>query len=77
MMPGPSDVDETLWANAGVVAGTKARGGGYRWIICALLFLATTINYLDRQVLGILAAPLQQELGWSESDYGWIATALS
>jgi ACS family hexuronate transporter-like MFS transporter len=73
----PSDVDETLWGEARAVAGTKARVGGYRWIICALLFLATTINYLDRQVLGILAAPLQKELGWSESDYGWIATAFT
>ena len=56
------------------------RGGGmgwYRWVICALLFFATSINYLDRQVLGILAEPLQQELHWSESDYGWIATAFT
>src|SRR5438309_9174290 len=44
-----------------------ARVGHYRWVICALLFFATTINYIDRQVLGILASPLQQELGWSES----------
>lgn len=51
--------------------------GHYRWIICALLFFATTINYIDRQVLGILASPLQKELGWSESDYGWIATAFT
>lgn len=58
-------------------AGAPARVGHFRWIICALLFLATTINYLDRQVLGILAPPLQKELGWSESDYGWIATAFT
>ena len=49
----------------------------YRWIICALLFFATTINYLDRQVLGILATPLQKELDWSESQYGWIAAAFT
>ncbi len=54
-----------------------ARIGGYRWIICALLFFATTINYLDRQVLGILAAPLQKELDWSESDYGLITAAFT
>ena len=46
-----------------------------RWVICGLLFLATTINYIDRQVLGILAVPLQRSIGWSESDYGLIVTA--
>ncbi len=76
-MPGRSDVVETPRADAEAVADARAGVGGYRWIICALLFLATTINYLDRQVLGILAPPLQKELGWSESDYGWIATAFT
>jgi MFS transporter, ACS family, hexuronate transporter len=46
--------------------------GNYRWRIVVLLFFATTINYIDRQVLGILAPQLQQLLGWSESDYGFI-----
>jgi MFS transporter, ACS family, hexuronate transporter len=46
----------------------------YRWTICALLFFATTINYIDRQVLGILAPTLQRELGWSETDYGSIVS---
>jgi ACS family hexuronate transporter-like MFS transporter len=41
-----------------------------RWIICALLFLATTINYVDRQIIGILKPTLETELGWSEIDYG-------
>ncbi len=45
------------------------RVGRYRWTICALLFAATTINYIDRQVLGILAPTLQRELHWSEVDY--------
>ncbi|SDJ97378.1 MFS transporter, ACS family, hexuronate transporter [Catalinimonas alkaloidigena] len=49
--------------------------GRYRWRICALLFFATTINYLDRQVLGLLAPQLQEALGWSELDYGRIVTA--
>lgn len=40
-----------------------------RWYICALLFFAATINYLDRQVIGLLKPTLQQELGWSEIDY--------
>ena len=43
---------------------------GYRWRICALLFFATTINYVDRQVLGVLAPELQKVIGWSEVDYG-------
>jgi len=46
----------------------------YRWTICALLFFATTINYVDRQVLGILAPTLQSELGWSEVDYAAIVS---
>ena len=44
--------------------------GRYRWWICALLFAASAINYIDRQVLGLLKPTLQQELGWSEIDYG-------
>jgi MFS transporter, ACS family, aldohexuronate transporter len=49
--------------------------GRYRWLICALIFLATTINYVDRQVIGILKPTLQGELGWSEIDYANIVTA--
>jgi ACS family hexuronate transporter-like MFS transporter len=48
--------------------------GGIRWTICALLFAAITINYRDRQILGILAPVLEREIGWSEVQYGsyWI-----
>ena len=49
----------------------------YRWIICGLLFVATTINYVDRQVLGILAPTLQRELHWTETDYGDIVSWFS
>src|SRR5205085_4511229 len=49
----------------------------YRWTIVALLFAATTINYMDRQVLGILAPSLSKELGWSEQDYGAITSWFS
>lgn len=49
--------------------------GYYRWIICALLFFATTINYVDRQVIGILAPTLGKEIGWSEKQYANIVTA--
>lgn len=45
---------------------------GLRWWICGLLFVATTINYLDRQTLAVLRPILQRDLGWNEADYGWI-----
>jgi len=46
-----------------------------RWTICALLFLASTINYVDRQTVSVLKPHLQTVLHWSESDYGWIVFA--
>jgi ACS family hexuronate transporter-like MFS transporter len=47
-----------------------------RWYICALLFFASTINYIDRQTIGVLKPHfLQPQLHWSESDYGWIINA--
>lgn len=57
-------------------AATPAtRIGMYRWRVCAMLLAATTINYVDRQVLGVLAPFLQDEIGWNEIQYGWIVTA--
>jgi MFS transporter, ACS family, hexuronate transporter len=53
----------------------SAHVGTYRWRICALLFAATTINYIDRQVLGVLAPDLGRLIGWSEIEYGYIVTA--
>ena len=49
--------------------------GRYRWVICGLLFFASTINYVDRQVIGILKPTLQAEFGWSEIDYADIVFA--
>jgi ACS family hexuronate transporter-like MFS transporter len=49
--------------------------GKYRWVICALLFFAATVNYIDRQVIGILKPTLAKEFNWSESDYAWIVFA--
>lgn len=60
--------DETKTALTGVV-------GRYRWRICALLFAATTLNYIDRQVLGVLAPYLGRAYGWSEVDYAHIVAA--
>lgn len=48
--------------------------GKYRWTICMLLFFATTINYLDRQVLSLLKPALELEFGWSNTDYANIAS---
>jgi MFS transporter, ACS family, hexuronate transporter len=57
------------------VSGAVAKAGRYRWMIVALLFFATTVNYIDRTMLGLLKADLSKEFGWSEDDYGNIVTA--
>jgi ACS family hexuronate transporter-like MFS transporter len=67
--------------NAGTAAHTEedaslgARIGNVRWTICAMLFVATSINYMDRQVLGILKPTLQHSIGMSEVDYGYVVDA--
>ena len=48
--------------------------GKYRWTICALLFFATTVNYLDRQVLSLLKPVLEEKFHWTNSDYANIAS---
>lgn len=53
----------------------RAPAGHFRWTICALLFFATTVNYADRQILGMLAPTLEKEIGWNEAQYGLIVTA--
>jgi MFS transporter, ACS family, hexuronate transporter len=60
---------------AATAAGPVSKIGMYRWRICALLLAATTINYVDRQVLGVLAPFLQEQIGWSEIEYGYIVSA--
>ena len=49
--------------------------GRYRWVICGLLFLGVTKNYMDRSVLGALKIPLQHQFGWNDVDYGNLVTA--
>jgi ACS family hexuronate transporter-like MFS transporter len=56
-------------------SATAALVGTYRWRICALLFLALSINYVDRSVLGVLAPELQQKIGWDEIQYSNIVNA--
>lgn len=62
-------------AIASDIQAEAVRPGRYRWRICALLLAATTINYIDRQVLGVLAPDLQRLFSWSEIEYGYIVTA--
>ena len=63
--------------DAAEVAGPARAGGSYRWVICALLFFATTINYVDRGVLGVLAPTLQKTIGWTDTQYGDINAAFT
>jgi ACS family hexuronate transporter-like MFS transporter len=58
---------------------TAGNVGRVRWIICGLLFLAATVNYIDRQVIGLLQPTLQAKFGWNDIDYSniifWFVTA--
>jgi len=58
-----------------VEPAVAARRSSFRWVVCLLLFLATTINYMDRQILGILAKQLQTQIGWTELQYSYIVMA--
>ncbi|HKC66140.1 MAG TPA: MFS transporter, partial [Pyrinomonadaceae bacterium] len=59
---------------AAIEEGVVQRIGRYRWTICGLLFFATTINYIDRAVLGILTTDqnFRNTIGWNEVEYGFI-----
>src|SRR6201989_849754 len=54
-----------------VMAGERT-GSHFRWYICGLLLYATTVNYMDRMVLGILKPTIARELGWNDTTYGGI-----
>src|SRR6187200_1032008 len=66
-MPGENSFGQTTVASAIHKSGEAI--GKFRWTICALLFFATTVNYLDRQVLSLLAPDLSKEFGWNNTDY--------
>ena len=53
----------------------RATTGYFRWVICGLLLLGTTKNYMDRQILGVLKTTLQHDLGWNEIDYSNLVLA--
>ena len=61
--------------SAAIETGIKKKIGRYRWTICSLIFYATTINYLDRQVISLLKPTLEKEFAWTESDYSNIVVA--
>jgi ACS family hexuronate transporter-like MFS transporter len=69
-----SDTPQTTSA---IPPGNNGPVGKYRWTIVALLFFATTINYLDRQVIGLLKDDLSKQFSWSETDYSNIVMAFS
>src|SRR5512135_2571811 len=64
---------ETAGPAVGVVAPSTI--GRYRWVVCALLFFATTINYIDRQILSLLKEILDKELGWTNEQFGMVNSA--
>lgn len=49
----------------------------YRWVICSMLVFATTVNYMDRQILGLLAPMLQKDIGWTQIEYSWLVNAFT
>ena len=49
--------------------------GRYRWVICTLLFFATTINYVDRQILSLVKPILDEQLGWTNAEFGLVNSA--
>ena len=49
--------------------------GNYRWVVCALLFFATTINYIDRQILSLLKEILDKQIGWTNEQFGLVNSA--
>lgn len=63
--------------NPSPAAETRPAVGMFRWSICALLFFSVAVNYIDRNIMGILKMPLSKELGWGETDYAHIASAFS
>lgn len=58
-------------------SGTESGTGRVRWVICGLLFFAATVNYMDRQVIGLLKPTLQAQLGWTEIGYSNIVFAFT
>ncbi len=71
----PSSKDVLLKSTITAAPAVSRAAGYFRWVICALLLLGTTKNYMDRQVISVLKPTLQGQLGWSEVDYGNLVLA--
>src|SRR5690348_12990349 len=65
-----SDIGTTT-ANPGAEPQVSAESSPsrFRWVICSLLLFGATVNYMDRQILGVFKSTLQHDLGWNEIDY--------
>jgi ACS family hexuronate transporter-like MFS transporter len=62
-------------AEAVPTAAPISAASNYRWVVCALLFFATTINYIDRQILSLIKEILDKQIGWSNEQFGWVNSA--
>src|SRR3546814_14090147 len=56
----------------GTIERAAARAGHYRWVVVGLLFAATVINYVERQMIGVPKPVLSDDLGWSETDFAQV-----
>src|SRR5437763_14739090 len=70
----PRTTDSTTDSAPPAPAGGDA-GGRYRWVVCGLLFLGTTINYIDRQILSLLKPILDDKLHWTNQQFGQVNSA--
>src|SRR3981189_2031082 len=66
---------QTATAGEQALPNVSSRVGYFRWVICTLLLLGTTKNYMDRNVLGVLNVTLQHDLGWNQIDYSNLVVA--
>ena len=70
--------DAIITKTTQIMNSTKKSIGNFRWTICSLLFFATTINYLDRQVLSLTWSDfIAPEFHWTNNDYGNITALFS
>jgi ACS family hexuronate transporter-like MFS transporter len=67
--------DSSISSTRNAVEAAPETTGNVRWMICALLFFAASVNYMDRQVIGLLKPTLQGQFGWTEIGYSNIVLA--
>lgn len=74
-MADPTAFDDQTESGSSPGSAPQSALGGMRWTICAMLFAATSINYMDRQVIAILKPTLEHSIGMTEVSYGYIVDA--